>query len=212
MFGFVRGRTMQRYLKIAALIGALGMIFGCVTTDHSVELKNPEIDSPVSASAYFIDQAGSTLSPENYTVVHHFLFERSYEGQIGKETVSILEIDAELENILEHYQADAVVNLQFQGIDYDPGATASTSWTRWLGIYLLGFDAIMLGTLYFMSAGDPYSSYTLGDFLSEEPFYALLLGGFGIGGAVSLGLSFILPATSPSVWQVAVEGDAVRRD
>jgi len=203
---------MQRYLKIAALIGALGMIFGCVTTDHSVELKNPEIDAPVSASAYFIDAQGDTVSSKDYEVLHHFLFERSYEGQIGKETVSILDIGAELENILEQHQADAVVNLQFQGIEYDPGATTSTSWTRWLGIYSLGFDAIMLGTLYFMSAGDPDSSYTVGDFLSDEPYIAFLLAGIGIGGGISLGLSFILPAVNPSVWQVAVEGDAVRRD
>ena len=203
---------MLRTLKIAALIGALGMIFGCVTTDHSVELKNPEIDAPVSASAYFIDDRGDTVSSKDYEVLHHFLFERSYEGPIGKETVSILDIDAELENILERYRADAVVNLQFQGIDYDPGATASTSWTRWLGIFLLGFDAIYIGTYYCVTAGESDSSFSLGDLFSEDPFYALMLGGCGIGGVVSLGLSFILPATSPSVWQVAVEGDAVRRD
>jgi len=183
------------------MLGVLGMLFGCVTTDHSVELKNPEIKSPVSASAYYIDDGGDTLTPENYKMVHHFSFERNYEGKIGKETVSILEIDAELENILEQYQADAVVNLQFQGIDYDPGATTSTSWTRWLGIWTLGFDVVILGTFYFMSAGD---------LLSEDPYIAFLLGGFGIGGAVSLGLSFILPAVNPSVWRVAVEGDAVQ--
>jgi hypothetical protein len=183
-----------------------------VTTDHSIELKNPEVDKPVSASPYYIDARGVTVTPQDYEVVHHFNFERSYEGKIGKETVSILEIDGELDNILKQYQADAVVNLQYQGIDYDPGATRSTSWTRWLGIYSLGFDVVFLGTFYILSAGYSDSSSTMGDFFSEEPFYALMLGGFGIGGAISLGLSFILPRNNPSVWTVAVEGDAVRKD
>ena len=194
---------MRSYTIYAAVLAVImGMLGGCVTTDHHVSMKTPNVDKPISASAFYLDQNGNVVNPQDYEVVHHFSDVKMYEGKIGKSTTSLLDIDAELRGIFEQYRADAIVNLKISAVDYDPGATDAAGILRsWGWATAVSFLITTVMWIYISPAADGQEGV--------DPYVYLFAGGTGVG-VLMAGISYILPATSKSVWTISIEGDAVR--
>jgi hypothetical protein len=185
---------MKRVINISVLVLFLGFVISCTTTDHLVAVKPFDVETPVSASGYYLNDSGNIVSPGGYEVVNHFELIMENSGPIADSLESMISFDAEIQEQIALHDGDAVVNLQVYGIDYDPGKTFLTGFTRIFGGMMSGFGGMFL---------------IMGLVMDDGLTSGLGLG-FGLTGAVSLGISYFIPKSSESIWTVGIEGDIVR--
>ena len=72
-------KVLITFCKTFLIISIL--LISCTATDHSLYIAPPEIEKPVSASSYYIDDNGNIISHTYYMVVYHFNFLRNQKAQ-----------------------------------------------------------------------------------------------------------------------------------
>jgi hypothetical protein len=179
-------KKFQASVSLIIIVSLLGLS-SCVTQNHRVEWRTPEIETPISASPYYLTPQNELVGPEEYRIVDHFSFTREAVGKVEGTTESEISIDEDLKKVIGSVEARAVVNLQVYAQGHDPGNLFPTVFTRIFGSMMLIF-------------GGPF---LLIDGLQEVGLY------LAAPGAVSLGISYILPANSESRWTIGFEGDLV---
>jgi hypothetical protein len=173
---------------IIVLVVSLSGLSSCVTQNHRVAWRPPNTEIPVSASPYYLSPQNELVGPEEYRIIDHFAFTREAVGKVEGTTESEISIDEELEEVIGSVEARAVVNFQVYAQGHDPGNLFPTVFTRIFGSMMLIF-------------GGPF---LLIDGLQEVGLY------LAVPGSISLGASYIIPATSESIWTIGFEGDLVR--
>jgi hypothetical protein len=181
---------------LAASAMVLLLLGACTTTDHRVTIEPPQTEKPVSASGSYVTADGRLVTPSGYRIVDHVAFTKVDTAPVAETTKNTMTIDSELEEVFTEYDADALVNLKVYAENYDPGNTSAVGANKIMGSMFLGFGLPFL----IIGAADPM----LGDIFI--PMGAVFS---GVGG-VQLGLAFVLPGMSESVWTIGFEGDAVR--
>jgi len=190
--------------RFAAAIAAASLLLlavglsSCTTTDHLVALAPPDLPIPVSASAYYADAAGKTVSPEGYSIVDHFAFEKTFRGPINKPGyTSILDVAPDILPLVQEKKADAVVNLTIFPKSYDDGNSTTISMLKIIGPAWLG-----LGIAFGIAAmGDE----TTGQAVGGMPYV------FDALGAGALGAALIMQSSGKTTFVVGYEGDLAKR-
>ena len=176
--------------RTRAAIGAL-IILGlssCVTQEHRLVWTPPATETPVSASAYYLTPDRELVGPEEYEIIDHFAFTLDAPGKVEGSTESEISADREIADLVDSSRASAVVNFEVYAQTHEPGNLAATIFTRIFGSMMLAFG----------------SPFLFVDGLQEVGLY------LAVPGAVSLGASYILPATDESRWIIGFEGDLVK--
>jgi hypothetical protein len=80
-------KKFQASVSLIIIVSLLGLS-SCVTQNHRVEWRTPEIETPISASPYYLTPQNELVGPEEYRIVDHFSFTREAVGKVEGTTES----------------------------------------------------------------------------------------------------------------------------
>ena len=191
-------RPFAAAVAAAALLLLAAGLSSCTTTDHLIALAPPDLPVPVSASAYYADAAGKTVSPDGYGIVDHFAFEKTFKGPINRPGyTSILDVAPDILPLVQDKKADAVVNLAILPKSYDDGNSTAISMLKIIGPAWLG-----LGVALGIAA---LSDQSTGEAIGGMPYV------FDAIGAGALGAAIIMQSTGKTTFVVGIEGDLAKK-
>ncbi len=189
-------RSSRWTVHLAALPVSL-LVTGCYATQNRVTLAPLETKRPVSASSAYVDADGRVVSKDQYTLIRPFTFERAVTGERHSETVTALDVEREIDQLLGETHADAATQVTVTAVDYDSGSHTSAANWKWAG-WLFEANAAVL------------FAYGVTADTHDQRVVCYGAGGVVAGiGVLSYLVSFL--QDDPSTWRFRVEGQLVEK-
>lgn len=188
--------------RMAGILAPLLTASACTTT-NTVVLKPLDTPFPVSLSDQYLDNDGRVVAENDYEFVDKVNFQLVAEAPRGGEATTELAVSELLSKAVNENNGEAIVNLNLQATDYDPGDTYNAFLAQFTG-----WTSVVTGALLLVTAGliDNEDSFSGDD--GSSTFQ--IAGGITLGvGALFVGLGFAL--NEPARWTFEGSGEVVRR-
>jgi hypothetical protein len=179
---------------------------GCAWSANTVPMDSLQTSFPVSASSKYLDANGNVIAPDQYQTVRSFQIHRTVKVKSAAPVVAPLELEEELDGLVTAAGGEAITNMTLQAQAYKAeGHYGANGWQAlgWLGI-LIGGPTLGLSAMF--DNGDHKH-------FNESGFYPWYGVGAGVlaMGLVSMAVASSRRAAQPNVWEIAIEGQIVRR-
>jgi hypothetical protein len=185
---------------IPLVLCSLVLCVSCTTTNHTVFISETDLQTPVSASGFFVGPGSTVYGKDSYTVVEHFALDGRFENPSGAKGYMAMDLKKYLDPVIKRDKADAIVNLQIYAKQYDMGNMLGIGIMRNVGISAGVVAGLFLLTGAFDDTGTSEGIIKMSD-----------IGlGFAIPAAIGLGGSYLLEMFSKTAWTIGIEGDAVK--
>jgi hypothetical protein len=192
------GRRAGSALRSACLLVAVGSASAACTTSNVVTFAPLNTSRPVSLTNSYVGTTGEIVEADGYERVNSFQFTRKVYGPRHRRTRTELDLTPEFEAELQRQGADAIVNAEIRGTDFKQGSHGVSVALKWAGWTYASVGSLSLIWGLTESKGSMVRDVAVptgGAFLSM--------------GVLSLAIAEL--ARKPSVWEIRVRGDLVRR-